>query len=60
MAQEQSEKQVQAVVAAARGSSARGRFDVANDQSSVIVRNPAADASPARANTQVRTYTIKS
>jgi tRNA threonylcarbamoyladenosine modification (KEOPS) complex Pcc1 subunit len=40
--------------------SPRSRYDVAADNDSVVVRAPAPDASPVRANTQSRTYTINS
>lgn len=43
-----------------QGSSGRGRFDVANDQTSLTVKNPSADGSPARANTQAREFTVSS
>jgi len=60
MAQDQISKQVQATSAPARGSSARTRYEVANDDGTLIVRNPGADGSPARATAQSRTFTINS
>jgi hypothetical protein len=61
MAQEKSDNQMQAAAAAVvRGSSARARFDVADDVTAIVIRNPGADGSPARANTQTRTYTVNS
>lgn len=63
MANQQND-QAHAPVHAAGGSptssqgSPRSRHDVAADASSVIVRAEAPDASPVRANTQSRTFTI--
>lgn len=60
MARNPRDQQIQAASAPAQGSSGRGRFDLPNDQTSLTVKNPSADGSPARANTQVREGTVSS
>ena len=59
MAEDQTSKQVQTTSAPGRGSSARTHagYEVANDESTLIVRNPGADGSPAaRATAQVANF----
>jgi hypothetical protein len=43
----------------AQGSPLRSRFEITDDCTTVVVRNPTSDATPVRANTQSRTFTIK-
>jgi hypothetical protein len=44
--------------AVSHGSPVIGRFEALNEQSSLIVRNPTADASPARSNSEARTSKV--